>query len=623
MPAAAKRTTQTILNCALREGLPHTFVKAVLPSGGKERLLVRVALKKAPFDLVVPMDRRSPLGMHDFAFPAFFAPKHGDVAPANLQAVNEALAAVLVLNELHDEERPQMLSQLLSRVHDSEQMLRQALQVRSDQPPLLASGQLDFLDAEQSLLFGHPFHPTPKSRIGFSSAERLTYSPETAGSFALHYFAVRRDHTVQRSLTGVDASELVRGWLVRDETVPNRAAIAAATDWCPVPVHPWQAQQLLRDARFAASIASGVVVDWGPLGKPFFPTSSVRTVYRDDCPWMVKLSLGLEITNSKRVNLFKELERGLETHQLLHSTALGATLREQFPSFNVITDPAYLAVRLPAFAAAADNGGDASATDSGLVATLSCTLRANPFHGGHGRGTVALAALCEQGLANGVPLVRIIQRHARARGMPAAAAGRAWFDRFLDVAIRPMLTIYLEHGLAFEAHQQNTLLTLGDDGMPERFHYRDNQGVFHRESAHAQLCELIPHLGEDTVSYGPEELVDERLSYYLLLNNVMVVADTLAAGGLLQDDEGLAAVQDLLQSLAPLAATHGRSMIRWLLSTPALPCKGNLRTRVAGMDELVGDPSTQSVYVDIPNMFRREEPAMTVSSKAQEMSHAR
>ena len=46
-----------------------------------------------------------------------------------------------------------------------------------------------------------------------------------------------------------------------------------------------------------------------------------------------------------------------------------------------------------------------------------------------------------------------------------------------------------------------------------------------------------------------------------------------------------------------------------LLDAKTLRCKANLRTRLGGMDELVGPLETQSVYVDIANPFAEGVPA--------------
>ena len=47
-----------------------------------------------------------------------------------------------------------------------------------------------FIEAEQSLLFGHWLHPTPKSRQGMANWQQISFAPELQGSFQLHYFRV-------------------------------------------------------------------------------------------------------------------------------------------------------------------------------------------------------------------------------------------------------------------------------------------------------------------------------------------------------------------------------------------------------------------------------------------------
>ena len=47
-----------------------------------------------------------------------------------------------------------------------------------------------FLAAEQSLRFGHPFHPAPKASRGFTPPISTAYAPELGASFPLHWLAV-------------------------------------------------------------------------------------------------------------------------------------------------------------------------------------------------------------------------------------------------------------------------------------------------------------------------------------------------------------------------------------------------------------------------------------------------
>jgi siderophore synthetase component len=92
-----------------------------------------------------------------------------------------------------------------------------------------------FLDAEQSLLLGHPLHPTPKSREGLSDAEAGAYSPELRGAFPLHWLAV------ERSVLAMDSA-----WTERGRPVPADQLLARLAGPVPdlpdgyvaLPLHP-------------------------------------------------------------------------------------------------------------------------------------------------------------------------------------------------------------------------------------------------------------------------------------------------------------------------------------------------------------------------------------------------
>jgi siderophore synthetase component len=107
-------------------------------------------------------------------------------------------------------------------------------------------------------------------------------------------------------------------------------------------------------------------------------------------------------------------------------------------------------------------------------------------------------------------------------------------------------------------------------------------------------------VGKELGTYVDDEVIDERLAYYVGINNLLGLVGALGSEGLA--DEG-----DLLvrtgETLAALAAEHGdRLRLASLLREEAtLRCKANLLTRVRGMDELTGPLEAQSVYVDIAN----------------------
>ncbi|MGW3443452.1 IucA/IucC family protein [Streptomyces sp. NPDC001076] len=478
---------------------------------------------------------------------------------------------------------------LVARVADS---LRRTATFIADRRARPADGPDRFLAAEQALLLGHPLHPTPKSRDGLTESEARLYSPELRGSFPLHWIAI------PSSLLATDSAWTERGRPVPAPHLMERLAGTALPlpDGCAaaLPLHPWQAREIGHRPETAALLDAGLLRYLGPLGDPWHPTSSVRTVHRTGAPAMLKLSLGLRITNSRRDNLRKELHRGVEVHRLLR-TGLAKQWQAAHPGFDIVRDPAWLAV---------------DGLDGRPAPGLDVVIRHNPF-------TPADDVSCVAGLvtprpldvptADGRPrpyrsrLARVVSRLAERTGRPVGAVSAEWFLRYLEQVVRPVLWLDSEAGIALEAHQQNTLLLLDADGWPAGGRYRDNQGYYFRESRRADLDARLPGLGEHSDTFVSDEVTDERFAYYLGINNVLGLIGAFGSQRLADERLLLAAFRRFLTDVAAGPARLRSSLPGHLLDSPVLRCKANLLTRLHGLDELVGPVDTQSVYVTITN----------------------
>ncbi|MPZ13193.1 MAG: hypothetical protein GEU73_01990 [Chloroflexi bacterium] len=353
-----------------------------------------------------------------------------------------------------------------------------------------------------------------------------------------------------------------------------------------VPAHPWQARLLLAQPYVQELSKNGLLVDLGERDPVWYPTSSVRTVYRPDAPYMLKLSLALPITNSVRCNLRKELARGVEVHRLLE-TSLGDDLCARFPSFGIVRDPAWLTVDPPA-----------GRSESGFEVVI----RENPWPAETDADAACVAALCAErpdrpGGAS--RLDEVVRGLAAAQGRPIPEVARDWWDRYLEVVGRPLLWLYAVHGIALEAHQQNSVVVLRD-GWPVAYRYRDNQGYYFALSHADRLAALVPNLGAESSTVCDDAVADERFGYYFGINHLLGMIGALGAAGLVDERDLL---RDLHAFFTRTAATLPTvpPVISKLLASPRLRCKANLLTRVAGLDELVGPLETQSVYVDIAN----------------------
>jgi siderophore synthetase component len=460
-----------------------------------------------------------------------------------------------------------------------------------------------FLGAEQALLLGHPFHPTPKSREGLSEGEARLYSPEVSGSFPLHWMAVAP------SVLAVDSAWTERGRPIPADLLTTRLAgpgLPLPDGYAALPLHPWQSREVRHRDEIAALLDAGLLRDLGPHGSPWHPTSSVRTVHRSGAPAMLKLSLGLRITNSRRENLRKELHRGVEVHRLLRA-GLSKAWQAVHPGFDIVRDPAWLAVDGP---------------DGRPVPGLDVVIRHNPFAPSDDVSCIAGlvsprpcpgAASVDSPLPEGTPrmpegtprvgsrLAHVVARLAERTGRSRGAVAAEWFLRYLEHVVRPVLWLDGEAGIALEAHQQNTLLLLDGDGWPAGGRYRDNQGYYFRESRRAELDARLPGIGEHSDTFVSDEVTDERFAYYLAINNVLGLIGAFGSQRLVDEQLLLAAFRRFLTDVASGPAPLRTSLPARLLDSPVLRCKANLLTRLHGLDELVGPVDTQSVYVTIAN----------------------
>ncbi|MFJ4876153.1 IucA/IucC family protein [Streptomyces sp. NPDC088745] len=565
--AADAAAVENLLRCWVREtGLAR-------PRGDT----LRIPLPNTGTSLLVPVRYWSAAGWHRFGMPMLAS------GPGHAPTVDAVTLAALLGRETAPEDSAGTHSpdgaDLAGRVADSVRRTAEFLADRRADPGPAAGADL-FLTAEQSLLLGHPTHPTPKSREGLSETEARRYSPELRGSFPLHWLAV------DRSVLAQDSAWTERGRTLKAEQLATRLAggprLPEGT--APLPLHPWQAREVALRPAVAALFDKGLLHDLGPSGDVWHPTSSVRTVHRPGATAMLKLSLGVRITNSRRENLRKELHRGVEVHRLLRG-GLAERWHAAHPGFDIVRDPAWLAVDTP---------------DGAPVTGLDVVFRHNPFGPDDD-------AVCVAGLTAPRPwpgragmhsrLADCVARLAARTGKPAGAVSAEWFLRYLDQVVRPVLWLDGQAGIALEAHQQNTLVLLDRDGWPAGGRYRDNQGYYFRESHRAALEARLPGIGEHSDTFVSDAVTDERFAYYLGINNILGLIGAFGAQRLADERVLIAALRQFLGKSTGL----GSALPAQLLERPTIRCKANLLTRLHGLDELVGPVDTQSVYVTLAN----------------------
>jgi siderophore synthetase component len=590
--AAQAAAVENLLRCWVREN------NLAAPTDGT----LRIPLPASGASLLTPVHYWSPTGWHRFGLPHLADAPDG-APPADAVTVAALLArqaatdlgttstAVVTSTPVAESGPGGDGADLVGRVADS---VRRTVVFINDRRQRPADTPDLFLAAEQALVLGHPWHPTPKSREGLSEAEARLYSPELRGSFPLHWMAVAP------SVLAAESAWTERGRPVPAQLLTARlagAGLPLPDGYAALPLHPWQMAEVRHRPETAALLDAGLLRDLGPHGSAWHPTSSVRTLYRSGAPAMLKLSLGLRITNSRRENLRKELHRGVEVHRLLRG-GLSKQWQSAHPGFDIVRDPAWLAVNAP---------------DGTPLTGLDVMIRHNPFGPTDDVGCVAGLVSPRPHAQPGArdrsedrPVMRsrlaeIVTRLAGRTSKPRGAVAAEWFLRYLEQVVRPVLWLDSEAGIALEAHQQNTLLVLDPEGWPAGGRYRDNQGYYFRASRRAELDARLPGIGELSDTFVSDEVTDERFAYYLAINNVLGLIGAFGSQHLADERLLLAAFRRFLTDAASGPARLRTPLPARLLDSPVLRCKANLLTRLHGLDELVGPVDTQSVYVALAN----------------------
>ncbi|MET8119406.1 IucA/IucC family protein [Micromonospora sp. NPDC005189] len=296
-----------VFGCLVRElALPDGTSTVV---DGAARLLLR----QLNVTLRCAVARASPLGAHRYAGPVQRMTDGGRWEDLNADRLAGLVAAELGTRTglMNDE--------FIGQVRASRDTVARLLADRPAQDPTpTGEPAIDaYVDSEQSLVFGHPHHPTPKWRSGDPDSWRA-YAPELRTSFRLHWLAVPDDLVA-------DAGPF-------DPLVASLDPPRPPGGHRVLPVHPWQLSLI--------PPTHPRLRDLGEAGVPVRPTASVRTLYAPEADLFVKTSLHVRITNCLRKNARYELTGAVALTDLLARVPMPAGV-------GLLAEPAYRTVDVP------------------------------------------------------------------------------------------------------------------------------------------------------------------------------------------------------------------------------------------------------------------------------------
>ncbi|QYK60615.1 IucA/IucC family protein [Paenibacillus sp. S25] len=331
-------------------------------------------------------------------------------------------------------------------------------QCRALLPEKIPGEDLHYDALESHMSDGHLYHPSYKSRLGFTLKDNLAYGPEFNSDVTVYWIAVK-EGLVQTALsTGYTSEQLVRQHLTEEDISRfNRILQSEDTEgkrYIFIPVHPWQWEHQLESV-FARQRMDRDIVFLGPSDSTYRAQQSIRSLSNRVNSKAPYLKLSLSITNTSSIRI---LAQHTTQNAPLISDWLEALIQEdellQREEFSILKEIMGLSLRyenLPAIQYGRAYG------------TIGAIWRENvSVHLQEGETAWPLNALMLV-QSNGVPFIQGTVEH---HGI------QKWSEALVRTVSLPIIHLLYAHGIALESHAQNIILVLEND-LPKRIIIKD------------------------------------------------------------------------------------------------------------------------------------------------------
>lgn len=452
-------TIQRLFQAIVRENLlPHHQVD--------DRLVI--TCKNSPFNLIAEKTTKHTLDRYCFAGEiALYNVDDKTRSTLNLETLIELLSKEL--GSSSDTQLQQFIQEVLNNIANTELTNRQKLEQDQVLLELAKDYQVETLydlveqafSNEAPLFFerwasqGHPFHPCNKTKLGFNREELLHYAPEFSPGVGVLFAAIHR------SIAAVELEEATssfKSWFANHYPEVNQAwheSLAAhklnTEDYLPLPLHPWQAQHVIKE-KFAQALAEKKLILLPKLRLVLQPTLSFRTLCGTKAQQkQIKLPVAIQSTSALRT---------VSPASIHNSPKISRVLRHIL-SNDTNFDPRFRAVY--------DSVGIRIAhQDSEVAKHCSALFRDNPQEVlKPGEIACVAASLFQTTPFSNKPFL------AELIGEKGA---KDYFSHLVDTLIPAYLRLFFNYGIALEAHQQNTYLVFKDK-QPVASIIRDLGGV--------------------------------------------------------------------------------------------------------------------------------------------------
>ncbi|MFY2509164.1 IucA/IucC family protein [Vibrio pectenicida] len=500
---AQLNTIMGVVNCYLREyAIPNKHVKwgfssASLPQTLKRNYspsqLVAICLNEGDL-LVLPVEYISQLGKVKLADRPW-----SKTSGAGWSKLDATQTLTLLLQYLKQALVIPFNHELIEQMENSLLITEQFL---NSEPTHQHHNQ--FIASEQSLIWGHSFHPTPKSRSGVSIDDLLICSPEVGAEVHLYWFEVE-----STLLDVLQSDKRKTPHTMLGKLAPEKSHSESTVLY---PCHPWESYTILQNPVVKRAIDQGKINPLGLGGKRLLPTSSVRTLYHPNMDWFAKFSINVRLTNCVRKNAWYELDSAVQLTSILRSIKESEQLRN--PVFKVMTEPYATTLNLEAISGLEHEDVIKARESFGILYRENFTQSETDIL----EPTLAGALFAYDRDGNSCIATELKQK-AKENQSQYMDVATLWFERYLHCLIPGVFNYYFKHGVAFEPHLQNTLIGF-DKGMPCCVWIRDLEGTkLLPEFWPADSLNQLSERALQSVYYSREQGWN-RIGYCTFINNI-------------------------------------------------------------------------------------------------------
>jgi siderophore synthetase component len=373
---------------------------------------------------------------------------------------------------------------------------------------------------EQLTIEGHNLHPGTKTKMGMDSQSVYQYSPEFEGKPDVRLVGIRQDYP---EWSQVDDSNEANTILFTDHsgvkeiiTQEFQKKGLIADEYVFVPVHPWQAENVIPDI-YSKELKDQIVVSVDSIRIPSGATSSFRTVVPFADNQGEKLVMKLAV-HSQMTSTIRSISTNT-THNAPIFTRLLLEIMQREPELAKIFVPVY---EVAGYNFKVAQNEDSSGIRTLKSRNLSAVLREN-VESLIDKDEVAIvgSSLYAESPITGKPiLVELIEIYAQSIGEGSLREATFQFlSEYVHIAISGYLTLMVKYGVGLEGHMQNSIPVF-KNGRPLKMLFWDWGGArifVDRLSTCGITTSFIP--GSITVTDNIKEM-HNKVFYTLFQNHL-------------------------------------------------------------------------------------------------------